>query len=119
MIAGLGLSLIVLVGLSRTEAASVKNLIPDRGMHSTVPAGKWEEARRGQIRVDNLHWDLKKKEVRVTLTSNTDQEISLMLRRGIEEIVTDTGMKVPLDDGISAKFKLSKRVPVTLVITLM
>jgi len=74
---------------------------------------------RGQIRVDKLHWDLKKKEVRVTLTSKTDQEIRLMLRRGIEEIVTYRGKKLRLEDGISAKVKLNKHVPVTLVIKLM
>ena len=61
--------------------------------------------RRGQIRVDELHWDLKKKEVRVTLTSKTNQEISLILRRGTEKIVTEGGKKLSLEGGISAKDK--------------
>ncbi len=74
---------------------------------------------RGRISVDNLQWDLSQKQVSVTLTSKKDQTISLMLRRGIKEVVTDGGEKLEPENDITTKVELKRLTPLTLTITLM
>lgn len=72
---------------------------------------------RGQIRVDNLQWDLTKKQVRVELTSRKDQTIKLMLRRGIKQALTDSGEKLELQNNMTARLKLEKDTPTRITLT--
>jgi hypothetical protein len=71
-------------------------------------------------RVDTLAWDMKARTAELTITSLKDQEITLIVRYGIEKISAPTGVvaKMPLSDATSCELRLKKGEPVRLQLTL-
>jgi hypothetical protein len=72
----------------------------------------------GQIRIDDLRWDLKRKQVRIAMTSSKDQTITLMLRRGIKKIEADGEAGISRVNNQAMKVELEKSTPLSLTIDL-
>ena len=72
---------------------------------------------RNQVTIENLEWDLNKKEITCSLKSNIDQDITLIQRRGITSIsgnveikpsaIGNEGRTIQLKAGQSARIKFS------------
>jgi hypothetical protein len=71
-------------------------------------------------RVDTLTWDMQTRIADVTVTSLKDQEITLIVRHGIETITAPDGVlaKMPPPDAISCQVYLPKGKPVRIRLTL-
>jgi hypothetical protein len=71
-------------------------------------------------KIDTLAWDLPARSADVTITSLKDQDISLIVRHGIEKISAPSGVlaKIPQPDAISCDLHLKKGTPVRLHLTL-
>jgi hypothetical protein len=71
-------------------------------------------------KVDSLAWDMQARTADVTITSLKDQDITLVVRHGIERISAAAGVlaKMPAPDAVSCEVHLKKGVPVTLHIEL-
>ena len=71
-------------------------------------------------KVDTLAWDMPARTVDLTITSLKDQEITLIVRQGIEKISAPAGVlaKTPAPDAISCDLHLPKGKPVRLHLTL-
>ena len=71
-------------------------------------------------KVDSLAWDMQTRTADVTITSLKDQDITLIVRHGIERISPAAGVlaKMPAPDAVSCEVRLKKSVPVTLHIEL-
>ncbi|WP_238018807.1 discoidin domain-containing protein [Dactylosporangium sp. AC04546] len=74
---------------------------------------------KGQFRIDNLTWDMDTRKVRVTLTSNIDQNLTLIQRSGITAVTADgvTVQSSPLG-GIARVLPLVRGRTVTVELTL-
>jgi hypothetical protein len=71
-------------------------------------------------RVDTLAWDMSVRSADVTMTSLKDQDITLIVRHGIDKISAPAGVmaKTPAPDAISCGLRLPKGKPVRLHLTL-
>ena len=71
-------------------------------------------------RVDTLAWDMPARTADVTITSLKGQDITLIVRYGIDKISAPTGVlaKTPAPDAISCCLHLPKGKPVRLHLTL-
>ena len=71
-------------------------------------------------RVDTLAWDMQGRSADVSLTSLKDQDITLIVRHGIEKIAAPAAVlaKTPQPDAISCDLHLKKGEPVRLHLTL-
>jgi hypothetical protein len=71
-------------------------------------------------KVDTLAWDMPARTADVTITSLKDQDITLIVRHGIEKISAPAGVlaKMPLPDAISCDLHLRKGEPVRLHLAL-
>ncbi|GGM45164.1 discoidin domain-containing protein [Dactylosporangium sucinum] len=74
---------------------------------------------KGQFRIDNLTWDMDARKVRVTLTSNIDQSLTLIQRSGITAVTADgvTVQSSPLGS-IARVLPLTRGRTVTVELTL-
>jgi hypothetical protein len=71
-------------------------------------------------RVDAFAWDMQARTADVTVTSLKDQEITLIVRQGIEKISAPAGVlaKIPQRDAIWCELHLPKNKPVQIHLTL-
>ena len=71
-------------------------------------------------RVDALHWDMQARTADLTVTSLKDQQITLIVRYGIETITAPAGIlaKTPGPDAVSCQLHLPKSKPVRIRLTL-
>lgn len=71
-------------------------------------------------KVDRLAWDMRAGTADVTITSLKDQDITLIVRHGIEKISAPAGVlaKMPAPDAISCDLHLKKGAPVQLHLAL-
>jgi hypothetical protein len=71
-------------------------------------------------KVDSLAWDMQARTADVTITSLKDQDITLIVRHGIEKISAPAGVlaKAPAPDAVSCQLRLKKGVPVKLQLAL-
>jgi len=71
-------------------------------------------------KVDALAWDMSARTADVTITSLKDQDITLIVRHGIERITAHAGVlaKTPGPDAISCDLHLPKDKPVRIHLTM-
>jgi len=71
-------------------------------------------------RIDSLAWDMQARTADLTITSLKDQEITLIVRHGIEKISAPAGVlrKTPPPEATSCELRLKKGEPVRLHLTL-
>jgi hypothetical protein len=67
-------------------------------------------------RINTLAWDMRARTADLTITSRKDQEVTLIVRHGIEKISAPAGVlaKTPPPDAISCELRLKKGEPVQL-----
>lgn len=73
---------------------------------------------RCRATIDRLSWDMSARSVKVTLTSQIAQKITLRLRRGVESCKNSEGGTFYLDDRESCKIELQPGAPLQLTIKL-
>ncbi|MGO9775624.1 MAG: glycoside hydrolase family 95-like protein [Terracidiphilus sp.] len=71
-------------------------------------------------RVDTLAWDMRTRTADLTVSSLKDQDVTLIVRHGIEKISAPAGVlkKTPPPDALSCELRLKKGEPVRLHMTL-
>jgi len=84
-----------------------------------LPRGTLHGARaRGRLRVERLRWDLPARHVELALVSDTDQTLTLRVRRGIAELQAIEGPTPERTSATDATLQLAARTPATLQIRL-
>ncbi|QBG48161.1 glycoside hydrolase family 95 protein [Verrucomicrobia bacterium S94] len=84
-----------------------------------LPSGSIEGIlTRTQAKVNVLQWDLNKKQVSVSITSQKDQWVTLVVRQGIKTIKGKAELKPSIGENMARKIFLKKGQPVHLNIML-
>ena len=73
---------------------------------------------RNQVTVENLSWDMSTKTVKCRLKSNIDQDITLIERKGISEITSNTEIRTSPHGNIARVIHLPKAKSVDITISL-
>ena len=71
-------------------------------------------------RIDTLAWNMQAMTADLTITSLKDQDVTLIVRHGIEKISAPAGVlkKTPAPDAVSCELRLKKGEPVRLQLML-